>query len=229
MKRFYSDVDVVSDGDDYHISLDGRAAKTRAGASLAARSKRLMAAIAAEWRAQEENIDPDAMPLTRLQSTVIDLGDAQSGAWAERIVSFAESDLLCYRAAEPAALVERQSSLWDPYLEWARATLQVRLVVATGVMHVEQSAASLDALRALLSTFNPAQCLGGRLIAEATGSAVLTLAFLRGGYDADDVFAASRVDETFQIEQWGEDAEAIARAASVKQEFDAAVAFLNLI
>ena len=229
-KRFYKDVSVsqAEDGG-FGVFLDGRQARTASRRALAAPSSPLAQAVAAEWDAQGEEIDRHAMPLTALLSAAIDGGEAQAVRSRAEVLNYLKSDLLCYQAEAPAALVERQGAQWGPYLEWMRDELGAPLEIAAGVIAVAQPDASIDAVRRLLDDADPYAALGLKTATAITGSAVLALAVWRGAFDADAVFEASRLDERFQEEQWGVDAEAKAREDAMRLEFNAVCAFLTLL
>lgn len=210
-------------GDDQVVMLDARPVRTPARTPLALPTAALAAAVAAEWRAVEGEIDPRAMPLTGLANAAIDRVDV---GIAEGLARYGESDLLCYRAEAPEALVARQAAAWDPPLAWARTRYDVHFVVTRGIMHAEQPVATLtrlgDAVRALgqfeLAALSP--------VVTITGSLVLALALVERAMAPDAIWAAAHVDEDWQAERWGEDALATAALAAKRVEYDAAVRFL---
>lgn len=223
-KRFYKLASLGRDGD---VLLDGKPAKTRARLALAAPAPALAGAIVDEWNAQTEVIDFSSMPMTRFQMTVIDRADADASAWREATLAFLRSDLLCYRAAAPAELTARQAAAWDPLLAWA-ASNGVELKFASGVGFIDQPQGSLAAAAALLAQAQAGQALAIKTAAEISGSGVIALALWRGVWDAEKLFEASRVDETFQAEKWGWDAEAEARARQLKRDFLDAARYSSL-
>ena len=227
-KRFYAEASVIETESGFALALDGRTAKTPARAPLAAPTRALGEAVAAEWAAQGERIEHLAMPLTRLLMTAIDRGAPDAGAWRELIVSFLKSDLLCYRAESPADLVERQTGTWTPYLGAFRARYGAGLALAEGVIAVTQPDEALDAVRARLEDLDAFALIAAKAATEISGSAVLGLAATLDGHDGDAVFAASRLDERFQAEQWGVDVEAAAREAGLERDFLAAARFAAL-
>ncbi len=226
VKRFYEGVDIVPYNEGFALHLDGRPAKTRGRNLLSAQSKALADALATEWRAQEEIIDFRLMPLTRLQTTYLDHGKSDAPDWRATILSFLQSDLLCYRAETPAALQERQAAKWDPYLAWADRVHGLTFRLAQGVIAVEQPTETIAAGSRALEKMTVPQVLGVRVATEATGSSILGMAAASGVFTVDDLFDASRVDEAFQIERWGEDDEASSRAERVRQDLDSAVRYL---
>lgn len=213
--RFYKEVSVEAGGGGFALRLDGRAVRTPGKAVLAAPDAELAEAIAEEWRAQDKEIDPATMPLTRLANTVIDriAGAQASGPVIDEIIAYGGSDLLCYRAGEPEGLVERQREAWDPVLAWAEAVLGVRFVLAAGVVHVEQDPGITEKLRQEIENENDFVIGALASITNLTGSALLALAVLRGRLSAEEAWGAAHVDEDWQISQWGRDVEAEARRA----------------
>ncbi len=229
IKKFYKTVSVGEDATGYVILLDGKPAKTPARASLGAPSRALAEAIAAEWAGEGESVDFDAMRLTRLAATAIDLAETQRDQWAEEIASYARSDFLCYRAESPAALVARQAKEWTPYLDWARTHLGAELKTTAGIVAVEQAADAIEAIRIKAASLDDWRLIGAKQATVLTGSAILGLAAEAGAFPSEAIFAASRLDERFQAEQWGVDAEAAAREARLEAEFTATAAWLALL
>ncbi len=227
-RRFYAKATIAAVDQGYAVFLDGKLARTPARRVLAAPARALALALAAEWEAQRETIDPGKMPLTRLANAAIDGVADRSGAVAAEVESYFASDLVCYRAGTPQGLVERQSRHWDPILAWAREALGARLNLAEGVVHVAQPDAALAAARAAI----PADpwCLGAVHAATTlTGSALIALALARGFLSADDAWQAAHVDENWNMEQWGRDEIAIERHAFRLAEFEAAAAVLRTL
>ena len=211
-KRFYTDVAIVADEPDWRITLDGRAMRTPSGKPLAVPSQAIANLIAAEWRAQQERIDLHSMLITRLAYGALDRTDEAWTAAADEAARFAGTDLVCYLADAPAKLQQRQQAAWSPLREWAAAQ-GVALEAVAGIMPREQSEASLAAMRAHAAALDRFRLAGLNSAIPLFGSAVLGLAVERGRLTAVEAFELSRIDEAFQIEQWGEDAEAAARTA----------------
>ena len=228
IRRFYkaADVSEAADGQ-FALTLDGKRARTPGRNPLAARSRPVMEAVAAEWARQGEAVDPSDMPLTRLVNSAIDgVAGAMDETRAE-IVRYAGSDLLCYRADSPEALAERQREAFDPVLDWAAETLGARFVLAAGVMHVTQPDETLAAFRKAVETVDDPVALAAlSVITTLTGSAVLALAVLRGRLTAPEAWRIAHVDEDFQIGTWGEDEEAAARRAARWREMEASASVL---
>jgi len=226
-RRFYDKTTVESGPEGFSVRLDGKPVRTPARRLLAAPSAALAEAMAAEWEAQKDLIDPAAMPLTRLANSIID-GVAQSPLpVAEEIAQYLGSDLLFYRAEGPRALVERQERQWDPVLAWVRDALGARFVLATGVMFVEQPQEAMAAAKAAIPA--DAWRLGAlSSITTLTGSALLALAMLRGRLSVDEAWAAAHVDEDWNMEFWGRDERALERRAYRFAEMLAAAEVLRL-
>ncbi|HXI86947.1 MAG TPA: ATP12 family protein [Parvularculaceae bacterium] len=229
IKKFYVRVEVAEADGVHVVRLDGREAQTPAKAALAAPSRALALAIAEEWEGKDGAVDFDAMMLTRLASTAIDLGPSQQGRWAEDILTYLKSDLLSYRADEPAALMERQRATWSPFTAWLKGALGEELRVTAGVVAVEQAPALIEAARARLAAMDVWRLIAVKTAAELTGSAVLALALEARAFPPTDIFAASRLDERFQGERWGVDEEAAAREARLEADFIKTARWLALL
>jgi len=223
MKRFYKDTSVAAKDGGFAVLLDGRPVKTPSGNALVLPTEKLASAIAAEWHAQGEKIIPTSMPLLRLANTVIDGVAANRDEVIGAILRFGENDLLCYRAHQPPELLARQKAGWDPLLDWAAQKHGARMVVAEGLTHVDQPAEALAALRGALGNFDAFTLGALHIIASITGSTVLALAVADGFVPGARAFELSRIDETYQAEKWGEDAEAVKRAVALAHEMDKAV------
>jgi chaperone required for assembly of F1-ATPase len=229
-KRFYQGVSVAETEGGHAILLDGKQARTPARAALALPTAAAAALVAAEFEAQADVIDPVKMPVLRLTNTVIDGVAKEPDAVLEDILRFASSDLLCYRADSPDGLVERQNALWDPIIDWTREALGARLVLAEGVMHVEQPRPAIAAIgHHLAGRSDPYMLAALHLITSITGSALLALAVEAGRLDAEQAWEAAHVDEDWQIAHWGEDAEAMARRAMRKRDYLAAVRIIEAV
>ncbi|MBP7000217.1 ATP12 family chaperone protein [Amaricoccus sp.] len=228
-RRFWTEATVEPAADGFGVSLDGKPLMTPAGKPLAAPARALAEAVAEEWRAVEGAIRPEAMPFTRAVNVAVDRIDAARAAVVEQIAAYGESDLLCYRAAAPEALRRRQEAAWDPVLAWAAEALAARLLTGEGVMHRLQPQASLDALAAALIGEDAFALTALHELTTLSGSLVLALAVRRGALDPDEAWALSRVDEAWQAEQWGEDAEAVQAAARRRQDFLNAAKLLEML
>jgi chaperone required for assembly of F1-ATPase len=227
-KRFYEKAEIGESAGGFAILLDGKPVKTPARRALAAPVRALAAAIAAEWNAQGEIIDPARMPLTRLANSIIDGVADKPGAVADDIVKYLASDLVFYRAGGPPGLVERERLHWDPVIAWAQENLGARFVLAEGVVFVAQPQATLAAARAALPE-NPWRLGALHAITTLTGSALLALALARGVLSADGAWAAAHVDEDWNMDFWGRDEAALQRRALRFAELQAAAAVLELL
>jgi chaperone required for assembly of F1-ATPase len=228
-RRFYREVVVARAPEGHVVRLDERALRSPAGNPFGLPTVRLAEAIAEEWRAQGDEIRPATMPLMQLAATAIDRVAPAPHETIEAIAAYAETDLLCYWAAEPTTLVERQQRLWQPILDWASLALDAPFAVATGVVPRPQPAGALSAVRATLAGRDPFGLAALGSLTAASGSVILALAVLAGRLDAETAFALSQLDESFQIERWGEDAAAAARRAELRAEVQVAARFLALL
>lgn len=227
MERFYREVTVAPGEYGHRVLLDGRPVRTPAKQLLAAPTASLAEAIAAEWRVQEESIRPDIMPLTRLASTAIDRMPAERQATIDEVVAYADTDLVCYRAAEPFELVRRQQHIWQPMLDWVSGTYGVKLAVTTSILPVAQPAAVRDRLRSAIEDLGDWPLVGVHTATTALGSLVLGLCLLHGRLDADAALAASLLDDLFETERWGTDVELERRHEVLRREITGAAQFLR--
>lgn len=216
----------VDDG--YTVLLDTRPVRTPAKAPLVVPTRGLAEAIAAEWDAQREFLDPNTMPVTKGANAAIDKVSVQREEVIGLLAEYGDSDLLCYRAAGPESLIKRQAEGWDPMLDWAANALGARLFVGEGVMHVPQTARALALLRAELAALDDFALAAVHDLISISGSLVLALAVTRGVLSEDEAWRLSRIDEHWQIEQWGEDEEAAASEQSKQEAFRNAARFYRL-
>ena len=229
MKRFWKSAAVVEADGGYSVELDGRPVKTPARAELTVPTSALAEAIAAEWNEAPEEVDPRAMPLTGLANAAIDRVAPDKDAFAASLARYGESDLTCYRAEGPETLVKRQAESWDALLGWARRRYDVDFATCSGVMHVPQpeetvrklghAVASLDAFH--LAGLSPLVTIGGSLVAG--------LAVLEKMMPASEAWEAVSLDDRWQMEHWGADAEAEAALDARRRDFLAAARFLELL
>jgi chaperone required for assembly of F1-ATPase len=224
-KRFYQAAGVTESDGAFNIVLDGKGIRTPARKPLTAPTRALAEAIAAEWDAQKDVIDPSRMPLTRLANSIIDGVADTPDAVADDIAKYLGCDLLFYRAGGPESLIEKQAASWDPPVAWARDALGARFILAQGVVHVAQPDMAIVAARKALPS--DAWRLGAlHSITTLTGSALLALALVNGAMEADQVWRAAHVDEDFNMETWGRDDQVMARRDFRAKEFDAAAQVL---
>lgn len=229
MKRFYKDAAVAALGGDFGVALDGKPVRTPGKATLAVPSPALAEAVAGEWDAQGPEVVPGSMRLMRLACTAIDRVAGEREAVIEETAGFGRSDLLCYWAEYPVQLQRRQAETWRPLLDWAARALGATLAVTEGIVPVAQEESALTQLRAAVAAYDPWMLTALHAATTVTGSLVLGLALAHGEIDAERAWAVSRVDHDFQVEKWGEDAEAAEAAAALRAELDAAVRFMELL
>ncbi len=226
-KRFWTDVTVEAQGGVFAVLLDGRPVRTPAKAQLVLPTKALADMVAAEWRVQEDQIDPEAMPATRGANAAIDKVEVSKDAVTDMLAEYGDSDLICYRADSPEGLVSRQSEHWDPLLQWVHETYGVTLKVMVGVMHTPQEPATLSAMRADLDRLDSFALTGFYDLVSLSGSLVIALAVYRGQLSADSAWRLSRIDEYWQAEHWGADEEASAAEDVKRAAFLDAARFLR--
>lgn len=228
MKRFWTEVGLAADDGGYGIRLDGRPVRTPGRLALVVPSPALAEAIAEEWRAVDGEIAPAAMRLTGLANAAVERIAPDPTPHVAGIAVFGESDLLCYRAEGPEPLVAREATAWDPLLAWATARYDVHFEVTSGVMHRPQPAATVARLAEAVAARDAFALAALSPIVSITGTLIGGLALDEGVIDPDALWAAATVDEAWQAELWGEDAEASRSLAAKRTEYDAAVRFLGL-
>ncbi|HCP01436.1 MAG: ATPase [Alphaproteobacteria bacterium] len=232
MKRFYNDVATTSvDRNEgvYEVQLDGRGVRTPLRRALQVPGEALANAIADEWRTQGEEINVHSMPLMRMAATAVDRIADDPGAYIDQIAAYGRTDLVCYRAEAPQELVVRQARVWQPLLDWVRDTYGSELLVTDGLLPVEQPVESLSRLRAAVAENGHYELSALGVVASASGSLVVALAMASGHLDAEAAFNASQLDETYQVELWGEDEEAQARRDILRADIDCSATFLSLL
>jgi chaperone required for assembly of F1-ATPase len=228
MSQPWKDAAVAGEGPPFAVTLAGRPIRTPLKRVLQCPTRPLADAIAAEWRAQGDRIEPQTMPLTRYMNSILDtVADNRAGV-VDTIAAYAETDLLCYRAGHPQGLVERQTAAWDPPLTRLAQAHGAPMVVTTGILPVEQPAATLAFLRAAVEAHDDAPLAALHDLTALSGSLILGLAVSEGSMVPDDAWSASRIDEEWQIEQWGEDEEAAEAATAKRAAFMDAVRLLDL-
>ena len=228
MRRFYKAV-TVQPAAGHQVLLDGRPVRTPAKKPLDLPTAALAAAVAEEWAAQGEEIRPQTMPLTQIACTALDLVCERREAVIEELADFAGTELLCYRADRPRDLVERQQQVWQPLLDWAALAHDASLRVTSGVVAVEQSSAALRALRQAVAGHDDMALSALAAAVRATGSLVIGLALAAGRLGAEDAFEAAELDESYSLEQWGDDKEAQFRRDALKAELAATRRFFDLL
>lgn len=226
MKRFWKEVTIDAG---HGIALDGRPVRTPGKVALALPTPALAEAVAQEWRAVDDKIDPRAMPLTGLANAAIDRIAPAPASFAAGLAAWGESDLVCYRADSPEPLIERQAAAWDPLLDWARTRYDVHFVVTSGIMHQPQPPATLARLAEAVAARSAFELAPLSTIITITGTLVGALALLEKATDAAGLWAAAHVDEDWQAEQWGRDPLALAAHEERERDYAAAVRFLALL
>ena len=211
----------------FAVTLDGKPIRTPSGRRVVAPTSEIADAVAAEWNAQGETIDPLTMPLTRFANSVAEVGDRVE-AVADDIAKYLGSDLLFYRAGHPEALVAKEAAHWDPILFWAANELGAHFMLAEGIVHVAQPDSAIKAARGAFPE-DPWSIAALHVVTTLTGSALLALALAHSVRDADQVWAAAHVDEDWNIEKWGLDEEVAARRAARLVDFKAATSILKAL
>ena len=229
MKRFWKDVTVEPEGEGWAILLDGRPVKTPARAPLVVPSQKLAEAIADEWRAVDDEIDPRAMPLTGLANAAIDRIAPERQAFAGGLARYAEADLACYRSEWPPELAARQEGAWDPLLAWARRRYDVDFSTTSGLMHVPQPQATVERLARAVAALDPFRLAGLSPLVTVGGSLIAGLAVLEKALTPEEAWQAVSIDERWQLEQWGADPEARAALENRERDFFSAARFLELV
>ena len=217
-KRFYETAEAAAADGGHGIALDGKPVRTPAGRPLAVPGAALAGALAEEWAAQGESIDRETMPLTRLACTALDLVPGRRADIVAEVAAYAETDLVCYRTDEPPALARRQAAAWQPLVAWAAERHGAHLAVTSSIAPIAQAPAALEALQDAVAGEDDFALAGLGLATRSFGSLVIALAMRGGRLDARAAADASLVDERYQLERWGEDAELAARCALVARD-----------
>jgi chaperone required for assembly of F1-ATPase len=234
-RRFYKEVTVQQRDGTFILLLDGRAAKSPGGNHLALPCLAAARALADEWSAQTESIDPAAMPLTRIVNSAIDGVACQLNATVDEIVRYAGADLVCYRAAEPRTLAEAQAAAWDPILAFAREKLGAHFICTEGVVFVEQPEPARAAVKEAIAHIAnsgqgaPFALAALQVMTTLTGSVLLALAVAYRELTPTEAWIATHVDEDFAMRAWGEDADALQRRARQWREMEAAAGLLHAV
>lgn len=226
-KRFWTNVEVVATDGGFTVKLDGRNVRTPGKVLLTVPTEAMAKEIAGEWEAQTERVDPRTMPWTRSANSAIDKLSVQRPEVEDHLIGYAGTDLVCYRADGPRGLVDRQAEGWDPILEFVQSTYQVRLNTTSGVMPVTQSADSMAMLRNVMTGMSDFAITGFHDIVTLSGSYLIAVAVVHDKVDPEAAWALSRIDEEWQIEQWGRDEEADAQAEIKREAFLHAVRFFQ--
>jgi chaperone required for assembly of F1-ATPase len=229
MRRLYREVTVEVCADGLQILLDDKPLRTPAKAALVLPTRMLAEAIAAEWRAQTIEIKPQSMPLTQLAATAIDRVRPRRAKIIDEVAAYAGTDLLCYRATEPRELAAQQRAIWQPQLDWLNQRYGASLAVTEGVRPIAQSEAALDRLRAVVAAQDDLHLTALHALTGTFGSLALALAVLDRQLAAADALAASQLDETYQMERWGADREAVLRREVIRGDVAVIAQFIELL
>lgn len=227
-KRFWKESEVVELDNGYTVELDGRRVKTPAKEALVLPTREMAQAVAAEWDAQDKEVDPSTMPFTRSANAAIDKVRHQHGEVADMLAAYGDSDLLCYRAAHPEELTKKQSEIWDPALDWAAENLGVRLIPVIGVVHQPQPEEAIHTLSRQVHALDPFQLAAFHDLVSLSGSLILGFAAAKNWHEVDQIWRISRLDEQWQEDQWGVDEEAREHAEIKRQAFLHAKRFFDV-
>ena len=229
MKRFWKEVALVQQGEGWGVELDGRPLRTPAREALLVPTKPLANAIAEEWSTVEGDVDPRNMPLTGLANAAIDRVGPGKEQFAGDLARYAEADLACYRAEGPRGLVDLQSEHWDKLIGWGRRRFDVDFETTSGLVHVAQPSQTVERLSHAITALDPFRLAGLSPLVTIGGSLLAALAVLENALSPEEAWAAVTVDDRWQLEQWGSDAEAEAALANRRSDFLAAAHFLKLL
>lgn len=228
MKRFFEQTDTEAVDGGFTVTLDGKAVKTPARNPLVLPNDMIALVIAREWSAQKETIAPDTMPTMTLAATAIDRVADHRAAVVDEVAAYGETDLLCYRAAEPEDLQARQAEGWQPLLDWCADRYGATLKITEGVVAISQDSAALDALRAAIEGYGAMSLTALHSITTATGSLVIALALADRHIDARKAWMLSRIDEMYQAQKWGMDQEARDKTESLRVTLFASSRFIRM-
>ncbi len=229
MKRFYQNATVIEAEGGFTVNLDDKPVRTPAKQALLAPTRALAEAIAEEWRAQGETVNPRALPLTRLVSIALDLVEPRRDEVVAELANYAGTDLVCYRAETPPELAARQHATWQPLVDWAALSFDAPLTVTIGVLPVAQPTDTLKAFERAVATYDTPRLAALHLATAACGSLVVALALVEGRIDAEAAFQAAELDASFEIERWGEDMEQTHRRTALKIDIALARRFVELL
>jgi len=229
VKRFYKSAGVTETPEGFGVALDGKPVRTPAKRPLMVPTRALAEAIAREWLAQGKTVDPNGLPLTRLASIALDLVAPRREAVVAEVAKYAATDLVCYRADQPPELAERQHAAWQPLVDWASLRFDAPLTVTAGILPLPQPPASLKALEIAVAAYDTHRLAALHLATAACGSLVVALALIEGRIDAEAAFASAELDQSYEIERWGEDVEQAKRRQGVKEDIALAARFISLL
>lgn len=229
VRRFYKSVAMTEDAQGWQVTLDGKVLRSPGRKDLYLPTKALAAAIVAEWDAQSEKIRPHSMPLMQFAATAVDRVEPERVRIVADVAGYAGTDLICYRAAEPPTLVERETQVWDPLLDWLRRRYDVSLNVTSGIVAIPQPPATLEALARVVDGYDAFRLSALATLTYGAGSLVIALAVAEGELTAEQGAHAAQLDELYQAERWGEDKEALDRRIGQLADLVSARRFLDLL
>ena len=229
MRRFWKAVVLEPEADAWTVRLDDRPLRTPARAALLLPTRALGEAVAEEWRSAGATVDPRSMPMTGLANSAIDRIAPDKSAFASGLARYAEADLACYRSEWPPELVERQAEVWDPLLAWARRSFDVDFVTTSGLLHVPQPTATVDRLAHEVTVIDAFRLAGLSPLVTIGGSLIAALAVLQKSMTPEEAWQAVSIDERWQLDRWGSDAEAVTALENRRADFMAAASFLELL
>jgi chaperone required for assembly of F1-ATPase len=229
VKRFYEQVHVTQQGGGFGLFLDDKAVKTPGRVALVLPTKALADAVAVEWRNQGDKIDPKSMALTQIANTAIDRVKPRRAEVIGELLEYGETDLLCYRADEPADLAEEQSHIWGAYLNWLLDEHHITLNVTSGILPVRQPNEMREELAKLADRYDDFSLTSFHTFVGGFGSIVLAFALMDGFSDFESCWSASILEQSFQEKKWGVDAEAMEKNTRLKAEMETALELLSLV
>jgi chaperone required for assembly of F1-ATPase len=229
MRRFYKTAGVAASDGGFRVTLDGKPVRTPAKLPLVVPSRRLAEGIAEEWLAQGETVDLRSLKLTRLASIALDLVEPRRGAVIAEVAKYAMTDLVCYRAESPPELAQRQHAAWQPLVDWATLRFDAPLAITSGILPATQPVATLTALTAAIAAYDTFRLAALHFATAACGSLIVALALVEGQLDAAAAFDVAELEQSFQIERWGEDPEQTRRRRELREDIAMAGQFVRLL
>jgi chaperone required for assembly of F1-ATPase len=229
VKRFWKTAEAVAEEEGWGVRLDGRSLRTPGKTVLLVPTEGLGQAIAAEWEAAGDTVDPRAMPLTGLANAAIDRVAPDRISFAVGLAKYAAADLACYRAEGPQTLAKRQAASWDRLLGWARRRFDIDFAVTAGIVHIDQPPATVERLAHEIATLDSFRLAALSPLVAIGGSLVAALAVIEDAMTAAEAWEAVSIDERWQLEKWGGDAEAAAALDNRRADFFAAASVLKLL
>lgn len=230
MKRFYKTAEAGTAPGGHVLRLDGKAVKTPLGSPLLMPTAALAAAVAEEWAFQRETVNPETMPLTKLANTLVDkVKGADRAAMEGQLVEYVKSDLVCYHATHPEKLVKLHKEAWTPLLDWLKEEYGAALEAVSGIQYHQQPEADVDKMKAVLHGLSAEDFLIAQAVTATTGSVIIALAVMEGKLSAEEAYQAACVDEIYQLETWGADAQAQKRLDNIRADLESVIQFRDLL